>query len=129
MIGRSRRVSLSLSRPSRPRRTTFLSCCSDNMRSRRLTPTSLCAWYVYLTPFEVTQLAANLTRSSNLLCHQFLGMLGLSVIYDFIWLLRNDFNKLIGVLVIINMFIKVTRFSAPTWLQVGTSRLRRIPQL
>lgn len=34
-------------------------------------------------------------------------MLGLSILFDFIWLLRADWNKLIGLLVIINMMVKV----------------------
>ncbi|KAG8881262.1 hypothetical protein FRB98_004448 [Tulasnella sp. 332] len=42
----------------------------------------------------------------------FSGMLGLSILFDFIWLLREDWNKLIGLLIIINMMVKGPTFFA-----------------
>ncbi|KAG8998508.1 hypothetical protein FRB94_006853 [Tulasnella sp. JGI-2019a] len=67
---------------------------------------------VYNFPLFLYGLYAVEKTDSNEPLRLFSGMVGLSVLFDFIWLFRQDWNSLIGLLIIINMMVKGPTFFA-----------------
>jgi len=67
---------------------------------------------VYNFPLFLFGQYASDKTDSNEPYRLFLGMLGLSVLFDLIWLINQDWSRMIGILVILNMLLKGPTFFA-----------------